>query len=142
MEIQSKVVGTAVARARIEVNTRMADLGQITTLACRRSWYISVRRVGNTFATRCSAVLIAGAKQKMDDYYETPAERGQMGSLTFLRFSFQGKEKGPVPFKGHAIVYHAHDRQQYIHLMIVDSEPHHAESFPLVETAARTFQKP
>jgi hypothetical protein len=96
----------------------------------------------NQSLEQTAAMVIAEAKKKLEDYSETPAERGQMGGLTFLRFSFQGKEKGPVPFRGHIIVYHAHDWQQYIHLMIMDSEPHQAESLPLLETAVRTFRKP
>jgi hypothetical protein len=87
----------------------------------------------------CSLIL-AGASQKMDDYSETLGERGRIGDLTFLRLTFRGKEKAR-PHRGHGVVYHAHDGQQYIHITLMDSEPHHAEVLPLLEAAARTFQR-
>lgn len=89
-----------------------------------------------------AAVIVGSAKQKLEGTSESPAERGQINSLTFLRLTFQGTEKGPLPFKGHAIVYHAHDGQQYIHMMAMDSEPHQVETLPLLEAAARTLQRP
>jgi hypothetical protein len=39
-------------------------------------------------------------------------------------------------------VYHAHDGQKYIHIMLMDSEPHHTRTLPVLEAAARTLQKP
>jgi hypothetical protein len=85
-----------------------------------------------------NAILIAGAKQKLEQYSETPSERGKIGDLPFLRMTFQGTEKGA---KGHIVAYHAHDGQKYIHIMTMDVEPHWVGTFNLLETAARTIEK-
>jgi hypothetical protein len=94
-----------------------------------------------TLEETCS-ILIAAAKQKMRDYSETAGVRSQIGGITFLRLTFQGTETGPTPYRGHGVVYHAHDGQNYIHLMAMDTEPHHRESLRLLEAAMRSFQKP
>lgn len=86
-------------------------------------------------------LVTAGARHKLEDYTETAGERGALAGLTFLRMSFRGVERGPVPFRGQAVVYHAHDGARYIHIMLMDSEPHHLETWPLLETAARSFRK-
>jgi hypothetical protein len=89
-----------------------------------------------------NSMLLAGAKKKVEQYSETPAVLGKIGKLPFLRITFQGMEKGPAGHKGHTVAYHAHDAQQYIHIMVMDVEPHWVDSFSLLETAARTFDKP
>jgi hypothetical protein len=88
------------------------------------------------------SVLLGPAKQKFTDYKQSAGERGRIGGLTFLRVSFSGKEAGPPAFTGQGVAYQAHDGGTYIHIKLMDNEPHHTESFPILEAAARTFRKP
>jgi len=88
-----------------------------------------------------NAILIGAAKRKMDDYTATPVEHGKIGNLPVIRMTFHGTEKEPPRYKGHTVAYHAHDGQQYIHIMTLDVEPHWIDSFLLLESAARTLEK-
>jgi hypothetical protein len=97
------------------------------------------KEVGMPLPQSCG-ILIAAAKQTLLGVTETKGEFGEVNGLTFYRMTFEGRERA-TPVKGHAVVYHAQDGQQYIHVMGIDTEPHHAETRPLFETAARTIRK-
>lgn len=87
------------------------------------------------------AILQNSARSKLTSYSETPGERGRIGGLTFLRITFTGKEHGPPEYTGKGIVYHAHDGDRYIHILVMDNEAYQQESFPLLEAAALSFRR-
>ena len=89
------------------------------------------------------AVVQNPLRSGLAGYGESPPERGKIGGLTFLRVSFQGVETvgaDPLPIGG--IVYHAHDGDTYIHMKLIDKRQFTAESYPVLEAAARTLRKP
>jgi hypothetical protein len=75
-------------------------------------------------------------------YGESPPERGKIGGREFARVSFHGVETvgDPLPIGG--IVYHAHDGPTYLHMKLIDKRQFTAESYPVLEAAARTLRKP
>lgn len=90
------------------------------------------------------ATLQNPLRMSLAGYGESPLENGKIGAIPFLRISFKGVETtigaNPVPISG--VVYHAHDGGMYIHIKLIDKQQVTAESFPMLEAAAKSLRKP
>ena len=89
------------------------------------------------------ATLQNPLRSSLAGYGESPFENTDMGGLKFLRMSFKGVETvGPDPLPISGIVYHTHDGAVYVHIKLIDKQQFAADSYPILETAAKTLRKP
>jgi hypothetical protein len=82
-----------------------------------------------------ASVLLKADQQKFTNVVPGPASSGTINGIPFYKTSFTMEEPG-TSFKGRATVYHGHLGDEYIHLVLLDVEPHVAETEKILEAAA------
>jgi hypothetical protein len=84
--------------------------------------------------------MLGGVQRRRTDWTQTPAERGQVNGLTFVRARWSGTDPERQQ-KMHGFMYVAKDGSTVIHISSQDVEPHHPDALRLAEAAALTFKK-